>query len=383
MAKRLDFLGRVDGKTRTPQGGLRVSANLTRTGIFLYKDARGETVREWRPPEEVFKADSLDTLKLAPLVVGHPSSVRTDNWRTESVGVVAENVRANDIFVTSDVLVQDGPTIDRVDAGELVELSCGYEVTIDRTPGTTPEGDRYDAVQRSIRYNHVGLGPAGWGRAGAAVKLQLDAREELLSTEYQRLDSSGDVVAPSYSADMSEAEKKRADALEAERDVLKSENERLRADGATAQAELVGARALIGKLIDPAKIPAMVASRVALETSARAILGGDASLTKKDSNGVESPLSDDELVSASLAKADPEFKADGRSPEYVRARFDFVVARSAREDAAHAGLKKSIGSAEKTGEQTKGRLDQAIETAEAEAKQASQAGPPAGALVRK
>ncbi len=377
MAKRLDFLGRLDGKQRTPQGGLRTSANLTRTGIFLYQDARGETVREYRPPEEVFHADSLDTLKLAPLVVGHPSEVRTDNWRTESVGVVAENVRPNEIYVTADVLVQDGPTIERVDAGELVELSCGYEVEVDRTPGTTPEGEQYDVVQRFIRYNHVGLGPANWGRAGGNVRLHLDG------VEYLRLDSSGDVVLPPYSPGMLE-EKKRADALEAERDALKTENAQLRADAATLQSDLVGARALSGKLVDPAQIPAMVAARVSLETSARTILGASASFTKKDSAGVESSLSDDEVIALALEKADPSFKADGKSADYIRATFDFAVARSSREDAAHAGLQSSIVDVQKAGGTAeKSRLDEAKEKAEADAKAAAQAGPPAGALVRK
>ncbi len=40
-------------------------------------------------------------------------------------------------------------------------------------PGTH-RGERYDAVQTSIRYNHVALGPKDWGRAGSEASLRLD-----------------------------------------------------------------------------------------------------------------------------------------------------------------------------------------------------------------
>lgn len=353
MAKRLDLIGKLDGKQRTPQGGLRVGANLTRTGIFDYQGPSG-LVREYRPAEEVFRADSLETLKLAPLVIGHPDMVRTDNYRQHSVGVVAENVRQDGMFVTADVLVQDAKAIDAVEAGELVELSCGYEVDLDHTPGTTPDGERYDCVQRNIRYNHVGMGGPNWGRAGNQVRLHLDGK--------------GDVVLAHYTPDMSEELQKRLDALQAQFDALKSENEQLRADASSAKAS-------IGNMIDRSEIPALVAARVALESSARAILGPE---FKSDG------LSDEALVDAALAHAAPSLKLDGRSPEYRRARFDAEVERAGRVDAAHAAVvvaSTPTESAEAPPE--KSRLDQAIERAEEERKLASQGGAPAGALIRK
>lgn len=384
MATRVDFFGRLDGKTRTPQGGLRVDANLTRTGVFLYRDAAGQIVREYRPPEEVFKADSLETLKLAPLTIGHPASVRTDNYREVTVGVVAENVRARDHFVASDVLVQDKNAIDRVDAGELLELSCGYEVDLDRSSGVTPEGERYDAVQRNIRYNHVALGAKGWGRAGANVRLHVDADDVAV-----RLDASGNVILDdpgSYSPGMPtlEEEKKRADTAEAERDALKSELDKTKAKLDSTNAELVGAKALGGNLIDPNEIPKIVAARVSLETSARSILGADASFTKKDSKGELVPMTDDEVMTAALAKVAPDVKLDGKSGDYLRARFDAAVESTSREDAAHGDVQRSIDrSIESGGQPQKTRLDDAYAKAEENAKAAAQGGPPAGALVRK
>ena len=38
----------------TPEGFLTCDANVTRAGVFDYKDDRGQTIRELRSPEEVF-----------------------------------------------------------------------------------------------------------------------------------------------------------------------------------------------------------------------------------------------------------------------------------------------------------------------------------------
>lgn len=387
--KRVDFLGRLDAKARTPQGGLRVSANLTRTGIFLYQDVKGGTVREYRPPSEVFKADSLDTLKLAPLVVGHPDFVRSDNFKALAVGIVTENVHANGQFVTSDVLVQDRSTVDRVDSGDLVELSCGYEVDLVATPGTTPEGEHYDAIQTNIRYNHVGLGPRNWGRAGSAVKLKLDGTDDAVAAI--RLDSAGDVDIAPYTTAMTvkvdaevisgarlDAEVKRADKAEAERDEAKARADEAVAKLAEAVDNLSKVQASYTNHVDSAAIPALVAARVALEGNARAILGPDTSFTKADG----AHMSDLEVMTAALAKHAPSLKLDGLTADYVRARFDAACDGVKSSIAAVAGLNvASTPKGDASGE--KSRLDAAHEKAAAEAKAAHVDAPPAGAMVRK
>ena len=56
-------------------------------------------------------------------------------------------------FVRATLAIQEHDAITRVDRGELVELSAGYRLMIDPTPGVTPAGERYDAVQRALRRN--------------------------------------------------------------------------------------------------------------------------------------------------------------------------------------------------------------------------------------
>lgn len=173
---------------RTPQGGLRVPAAVARTGIQTYQLTDGRTVREYRSPEEVFSADSLATLRGAPVTDLHPETLVTaDNWKALSVGHVADTIeRENDLVVTQ-LLVQDAAECRRIDARERVEVSCGYECELDETPGVSPEGEPFDRQQRAIRYNHVGLGPEGWGRAGSRVSLRLDgAAVQIADASVQR-----------------------------------------------------------------------------------------------------------------------------------------------------------------------------------------------------
>lgn len=164
----------------TPQGGLVARANLTRTGVFTYRNADGSARRELRHPDEVFEKESLDSLAHAPLTDDHPSSkVTPDTWRQDAIGHVSGRPEPAGEFVASDIRIQHGPAIAKATAKppKLQEASCGYDCLYDPTPGEY-KGERYDGVQRRIRYNHVALGPPGWGRAGSDVRMRLDGGDD-------------------------------------------------------------------------------------------------------------------------------------------------------------------------------------------------------------
>jgi hypothetical protein len=173
MAYRFDA-GRLGKAERTPQGGARVAATLTRAGVLTYRNPDGTTRKELRPPDEVFRTDSLATLRGAPVTIGHVALVTPANFRELVRGHVSDEVRRDGAFVTSSLMLQDDEALTRIDAGELVELSAGYTLDYLPEPGTY-KGERYDGVQRNVRYNHVALLPAGGGRAGRDVGLRLDS----------------------------------------------------------------------------------------------------------------------------------------------------------------------------------------------------------------
>lgn len=180
MVYRVDF-GTVRDVERTPAGGLRVNAAITRAGVLTYKDVNGKEWRELRPPEEVFAVDSLKSFRDAPVTDGHPSALVTpDTFREHARGHVADMPTQENDLVTAPLVIDDADAVRAVEAGERKDVSAGYTCDLDPTPGSF-NGERYDRVQRNIRGNHVAILPPGAGRAGERVSLRMDgAAQQIL-----------------------------------------------------------------------------------------------------------------------------------------------------------------------------------------------------------
>ena len=154
--------------TKTAEGFIRDTPIVGRAGILLYHSADGTERREYRPPDEAFKADSLASLMGKPITIGHKAFVTSDNAaQVAPVGSVLSAGRQDGNNIIADIVVYNLDTDSR-------ELSCGYTLTLDETPGTTPDGQHYDAIQRNIVYNHLAIVPQG--RAGVA-RLNMDGEQ--------------------------------------------------------------------------------------------------------------------------------------------------------------------------------------------------------------
>jgi hypothetical protein len=169
---RYDKASPLSKPVRLPNGFVRAEGYLTRSGIFVYRDAQGKTVRELRPPEEVMHADSLASFGMMPVTNDHPSELLTaDNAKQYAVGSVSESVVPEGDKVRASLMITDASAIEALDAGKS-ELSCGYTADVVQEAGVW-QGQPYDAVQRNIRGNHVALVDAG--RAGPACAIRMDA----------------------------------------------------------------------------------------------------------------------------------------------------------------------------------------------------------------
>jgi hypothetical protein len=173
---RLDFAP-IRGARVTPQGFLRLDASLGRTGVLTYQTPDGPR-RELRLPEEVFKADSLASAMGAVVTDLHPpredAFITTQNYRKWGVGYVGDDVRQDGNLVRASIVIQDQAVQEMILAGKRREISPGYMCRLDPTAGRY-DGIEYDAVQRDIVVNSVGLGPSNWGRQGSEVALRLDS----------------------------------------------------------------------------------------------------------------------------------------------------------------------------------------------------------------
>lgn len=168
----------IDRSHRTRDGYLRVTAKVARTGVqdYLGREvdpegkhfAADQVVKVYRPPEEVFAADSVASFIGRPITDDHPSQpVNAKNWRDLSRGVVGGAVRDGE-WLRFDLALMDAELIDKVDKGKR-ELSNGYSADLSIEDGIAPDGTPYQAVQRRIRGNHVAV--VDRARAGSEARI--------------------------------------------------------------------------------------------------------------------------------------------------------------------------------------------------------------------
>lgn len=347
---RIDFVGRLDGRTELGDGSVRYQARLTRTGVFDYGDHR-----ELRPADEVFKKESVDSFKGLTITEGHRAFIEPANWKTFALGHVGDDVRQDADHLVSSIVVKDAETIARIDAKELVELSMGYTVELDETAGEH-EGVKYDSVQRNIVGNHAALGPENWGRAGRTVRILDGAYAGDMPTATPRIDApaTNDKDLETARAERDDA-KTKADKLEAERDAARADlaKEKERADKAEASVE------------------SKVEAAIALRDKARKILGA-----KYDFKG-KTPR---QIHEDALKKVDEKADFAGKADAYVEGRFDHAVEKASEEREDLAEVIETIST---PSDAQKSRLDEALETQAKDRAVQGASGAPQGATFKK
>ena len=172
-ANRYDY-GQLTKSETTDEGYLKVWCKAARVGTQLYTRGDGAQVREYRPEEEVAKPESLASFGMKAVTMGHPPVLLdSGNTKVHQIGHAGSQIRFTDGFVEVALLVTDRDAIERIKRGDAQEVSAGYRVDFDPTPGVTPQGESYEGVQRNIRVNHIAVVPKG--RAGRDVRLILDS----------------------------------------------------------------------------------------------------------------------------------------------------------------------------------------------------------------
>lgn len=173
----------------TPEGFLDVELFATRTGIFDYEQPDGSIRRELRHPDEVFAPESLASLRHAVFTNKHPPElVNRDNSPAYVVGYLIgepqvvlneqselDEDEVQDGRIKTKARITDGRAIDDIVKGGRRETSAGYTADVLIQPGIY-KGERYDAVQTNIRYNHVA--GVDVGRAGPEVRLRVDSSDD-------------------------------------------------------------------------------------------------------------------------------------------------------------------------------------------------------------
>lgn len=187
-------------------GYLKIKGTFTRAGIFKYENPDGTLRRELRHPDDVMRADSINTLKLIPVaplldhamtMLNLQSPTATDQFK--SIGTTGENINiTKDAALDGSLAIYDKKTIVRLLKADknkkLPEISAAYLLPngIDKTPGYFDgskwgiESGNYDVRQLApFNYGHVTL--VDKGRAGSRCQIRADSAENEDSKEEKNM----------------------------------------------------------------------------------------------------------------------------------------------------------------------------------------------------
>lgn len=347
---------------RTNEGFLKGRAIVTSIGVFTYKCKDGIVQRELRLPEEVFSPSTLNSMKLKPVTLNHPTELVTiDNADRLQVGSLGDNPSwtkewehrnweevTDGINCAIDMIITKKDAVDAVLNGKQA-LSMGYTCDLEMAePGSSWCGIEYDFIQRNIRYNHCAIVDSARAGDNAKIELRADSEDAVLEDivfkkhdggtqmlkkinldgiDYeaeaevikalQRADEKAKKAEEDACeqkkamdkkvADLEDKEKeleKRISELEAERDTAKE-----KADSAEKELEEVKKTSLDSKTIDAA----VNAKMELLQNAAKANVE------------VKADMSDMDIKKAVIASQFPNAKFDGKDDVYIQARYDATV----------------------------------------------------------
>jgi hypothetical protein len=348
---RVDFTGEKIGKIkRTDEGYLTGEAPVARIGIYSYVLKDGSIRAELVNEDTLFNPNSMKTLHLKPITDTHPPerSLNKATVKRRKVGFTGENVKRDKHFLVTSLAITDDDAINNIDNGRQ-ELSPGYKCDLLLQPGTfdfpghPQHGQKYDGIQLNRRYNH--LATCDKARGGSELRLNLDSEmvehcdgfevNDLLnkdsnkqSTKKRKVDKMPnfniegiDYEAAQQVINFTNKETKRADTAEARIDGLDTEVKDLKTKLDKAEGERDGLKTKcddLGKIDHSDEINKGVTERISLLNVANAILDEEGKKTLDS-------LKNDEIKHAVIKTKSPDVNLDGKSADYINARYDTVV----------------------------------------------------------
>jgi uncharacterized protein len=360
---------------KTADGFWQVSGHVARVGIQEYRDGVGGIRRELRLPEDV--SASVPFFALQPLTNDHPPEmVDPKNAKKYIAGAVGD-AKFDGQWVTAPMNIWTADAIAAVQAGR-AQLSVGYSCRLESAAGEW-NGQKYDAIQRDIVVNHVAL--VDMARAGQMARLRLDAQDaatealvrdttdaiassqgaEKIMPHVLKIDGltyevndanaqasydrqiknlTDEVAADKLRADnanaLSAKHQKDTESLQAKFDTLENAQKSILAE----TVKIAGAEISFADFRDVTKrdgflrgvIEKAAAERASLIVEARKHLGANEKFDAyedKDGKPVAAK-SDLEIKRLVVLKLDKDAKLDGKSADYVQARYDAETARIAK-----------------------------------------------------
>jgi uncharacterized protein len=314
----------------TDEGFLKVPARISRIGIQEYLAIEmglsdrepSDIIRVYRPEEEVFADNSLGSFASKPVTNNHPPElVNTKNFRQYGVGFSGPEVTRDGMFAKTVLHITDEEAIKNIESGK-VELSNGYTADIDWTPGVTPDGEKYDAVQRNIKGNHIAI--VERGRAGPACRVADNlpitgdtvtmAKITIDGVDFEVSDQAAQAVGK-LQARLTDTEKEaqtKAEEIKAKEDEMEEKAVEAKKTEDSLKAKIDDAKS---KIPTTDTLDKLVAERTAVVDTVRKV-APDLEWVGKDA---------DTLRKEVVALKCQNVQMDSVSTDYIKARFDMLV----------------------------------------------------------
>jgi len=321
----------------TKEGYLVAEARVARTGVQKYLASelgmdgdQNRVINVYRSPEEVFSVDAMASYAFRPVTVDHPPEmVDAKNWRQYSRGQTGPDIMRDGEFVRVPMLLMDETAINEWRAGKR-ELSFGYMMDLELKDGVTPEGEKYEAIQRNLRMNHLAV--VAQARGGSQLKLGDNLQEELVMSNLKN------VLVDGLQVETTEAGAQAISKLQGE---LKTARDSLVEAGVKHGKELDAKDTLLaqkdaevdglkGKVLSDADLDKLVQARSDLITAAKNVADVD-----------YSGQSAEEIRKTAVAAVKGNDSVAGKSAAYIEARFDQLV-EDAGSDAVRNGIRNGL-----------------------------------------
>ena len=319
----------------TDDGYLVGEAKVARTGIQEYLAVElgmtdrnpSDVIRVYRPEDEVFSTDTMRGYAYRPVTVDHPNEmVTSDNWKQYAAGQTGPDVVRDGEFVRVPLVLMDSNAINQWQSGKR-ELSMGYTSEIEFADGVTPAGEKYDAVQRNLKMNHLAL--VAKARGGSTLKLGDNTSEDLTMSDKLKIvlvdglsvetTDAGAQAIDKLQKQVTDARKEVTDAEAAHKEAIAIKDKEI----ATKDAEI---DALKAKQLTDADLDKAVNERADLISVAKTI--ADKDYTGKSATEIRKLAVTAKLGDSAIAD---------KSDDYVAARFDILA-----EDAAKDPVRRTM-----------------------------------------
>lgn len=328
---RVDYVSKkIGGVKRTDEGFLQGTAAVARTGILTYIMHDGSLRKELVTEDTLFNNDSMESLKFKPITNQHPKErlLNSKTVKNRKVGMTGEMVKKDGDFLTTSLVVTDSDAIRDIENGTR-ELSPGYKVDILLQPGEW-NGEKYDAIQIKRKYNHVAA--CDQARGGPDLRLHLDSETHIDGYEFnidknkqepkkiERTKKMPKILINSIDYEATQEVINHVDELNKQLEVLKTKTDALQGE----YDKLLGERDSLKEDHETLKnsVPKLVSEGVQEKLKLDSVCSKI--LQKEEIEHLDGKPSI-EVKKTLIKKRYPNANFDGKSDEYIDARFDALV----------------------------------------------------------